>query len=112
MWLSPVLRNCVYSEDSYHGYGIADFLSAEPRFATDPAKADAELRALVDALHDAGMHVIFDIVLNHTGDVFAYAPNPNDPCARPPTARRRPSRRAHWPSNGGTPRACRRPAGP
>jgi glycosidase len=35
--------------------------------------------ALVDALHDAGMHVIFDIVLNHTGDVFAYAPNPNDP---------------------------------
>jgi glycosidase len=79
VWLSPVLRNCLYSEDSYHGYGIADFLSAEPRFATDPANADAELRALVDALHDAGMHVIFDIVLNHTGDVFAYAPNPNDP---------------------------------
>ena len=79
VWLSPVLRNCLYSEDSYHGYGIADFLSAEPRFATDPAKADAELRALVDALHDAGMHAIFDIVLNHTGDVFAYAPNPNDP---------------------------------
>jgi glycosidase len=79
VWLSPVLRNCLYSQDSYHGYGIADFLSAEPRFATSAATADAELRALVDALHDAGLHVIFDVVLNHTGDVFAYAPNPADP---------------------------------
>jgi glycosidase len=78
VWLSPVLANCPFSADVYHGYGIHDFLSAEPRFATDPANADAELRALVDALHDAGLHVIFDIVLNHTGDVFAYAPNPSD----------------------------------
>jgi glycosidase len=78
VWLSPVLANCPFSPDVYHGYGIHDFLRAEPRFATDPANADAELRALVDALHDAGLHVIFDIVLNHTGDVFAYAPNPAD----------------------------------
>jgi glycosidase len=79
VWLSPVLTNCQYSSDSYHGYGICDFLHAEPRFATNPAAADDELRQLMDALHDAGMHVIFDIVLNHTGDVFAYAPNPADP---------------------------------
>jgi glycosidase len=79
VWLSPVLSNCPFSPDVYHGYGIHDFLHAEPRFATDPANADAELRALVDALHDAGLYVIFDIVLNHTGDVFAYAPNPADP---------------------------------
>jgi glycosidase len=79
VWLTPVLANCPYSQDTYHGYGIHDFLGAEPRFATDPAHADQELRDLVDALHDAGLHVIFDIVLNHTGDVFAYAPNPADP---------------------------------
>jgi glycosidase len=79
VWLSPVLANCPFSPDVYHGYGIHDFLRAEPRFATNPDNADAELRALVDALHDAGLHVIFDIVLNHTGDVFAYAPNPSDP---------------------------------
>jgi glycosidase len=79
VWLSPVLANCPFSPDVYHGYGIHDFLRAEPRFATNPDNADAELRALVDALHDAGLHVIFDMVLNHTGDVFAYAPNASDP---------------------------------
>ena len=47
-------------------------LRAEPRFADNPAKADDELRALVDAAHAQGLYVIFDIVLNHTGDVFAY----------------------------------------
>jgi len=72
LWLSPFLKNCQFSPDSYHGYGIHDFLSAEPRFATDPADADDELRRVVDAAHDLDILVICDIVLNHTGDVFAY----------------------------------------
>lgn len=72
IWLSPVLRNLGFDPGSYHGYGIHDFLSAEPRFASNPAHADNELRALVDAAHAAGLYVIFDIVLNHVGDVFAY----------------------------------------
>jgi len=71
VWLSPVLRNLRF-DPSYHGYGIHDFLRAEPRFADDPSKADDELRALVDAAHAQGLYVILDIVLNHTGDVFAY----------------------------------------
>lgn len=72
IWLSPVLKNLPFDSSSYHGYGIHDFLRAEPKFATNPATADDELRALVDAAHAAGLYVIFDIVLNHTGDVFAY----------------------------------------
>lgn len=72
IWLSPVLKNLPWADGSYHGYGIHDFLRAEPKFATDPAQADDELRSLVDAAHEAGLYVIFDIVLNHTGDVFAY----------------------------------------
>jgi glycosidase len=72
VWLSPVLKNLPFDQGSYHGYGIHDFLRAEPRFAIDPANADDELRSLVDAAHAAGLYVIFDIVLNHTGDVFAY----------------------------------------
>ena len=72
IWLSPVLKNRVDDEGSYHGYGIHDFLSANPRFASDPAQADEELRSLVDAAHAHGLYVIFDIVLNHVGDVFAY----------------------------------------
>jgi glycosidase len=78
IWLSPVLKNLQFSAGSYHGYGIHDFLHAEPRFADDPSKADDELRALVDAAHAEGLYVIFDIVLNHTGDVFAYRCDPSD----------------------------------
>jgi glycosidase len=75
IWLSPVLKNLPFDQGSYHGYGIHDFLRAEPYFATDPTNADNELRALVDAAHEAGLYVIFDIVLNHVGDVYAYNGN-------------------------------------
>ena len=61
--------------DSYHGYGIHDFLVAEPRFAASAETADAELRNVVDAAHTMGLWVILDIVLNHVGNVFAYSPD-------------------------------------
>jgi glycosidase len=79
VWISPVLKNPQYDRGAYHGYGIQDFLAVEPRFTSDPARArsdpafaEAELRQLVDEAHARGLYVIFDIVLNHTGDVFAY----------------------------------------
>ncbi len=79
LWLSPVLKNCQY-EESYHGYGIQDFVAIDPRWASDPAAAkqdpalvEGELRGSVDEAHARGIYVIFDIVLNHAGDVFAYA---------------------------------------
>ena len=72
IWLAPVLKNLQWDQGSYHGYAIHDFLSAQPRFATNPANADDELRALVDDAHQHGLFVIFDIVLNHVGNVFAY----------------------------------------
>src|SRR5271163_712889 len=75
IWLSPVLKNLIWDQGSYHGYGIHDFLRAEPLFASNAANADNELRALVDAAHQIGLYVIFDIVLNHVGDVFAYNGN-------------------------------------
>jgi glycosidase len=78
IWLSPVLENMPFDDGSYHGYGIHDFLRAERRFADNPDAADDELRALVDAAHRAGLYVIFDIVLNHVGNVFAYACDRDD----------------------------------
>lgn len=79
IWLSPVLKNCQYEATTFHGYGIQDFLHAEPRFSsnptvarTNPKLADDELRALVDEIHARGMFAIFDIVLNHAGNVFGY----------------------------------------
>jgi glycosidase len=72
IWISPALKNLQFDGNTYHGYGIHDFLRAEPRFADDPDHADDELRQLVDHAHAEGLFVIFDIVLNHTGNVFAY----------------------------------------
>ncbi len=72
IWLSPVLKNRQSDQGTFHGYGIQDFLRPEPRFASVPGKEDDELRALVDEAHAQGLYVIFDIVLNHAGDVFDY----------------------------------------
>jgi glycosidase len=78
IWLSPVLKNRRTDIHAYHGYGIQHFLIAEPRFASNPEKADQELRELVDAAHELGLYIIFDIVLHHAGDVFEYVPGGGD----------------------------------
>ncbi|HTT18031.1 MAG TPA: alpha-amylase family glycosyl hydrolase [Candidatus Sulfotelmatobacter sp.] len=78
IWLSPVLKNFQFDRNTYHGYGIHNFIGAEPRFADNPAAADDELRTLVDAAHQQDLFVIFDIVLNHTGNAFAYQCDPAD----------------------------------
>jgi glycosidase len=78
IWLSPVLKNFSFEPNTYHGYGIHNFIAAEPRFADNPAAADNELRALVDAAHQQDLLVIFDIVLNHAGNAFAYQCDPAD----------------------------------
>lgn len=72
LWISPALKNRQSDPGTYHGYGIQDFLRPDPRFASAPGKEEQELRALVDEAHALGLYVIFDIVLNHAGDVFAY----------------------------------------
>jgi glycosidase len=78
LWLSPLLKNCQFSP-SYHGYGFQNFLAIEPRFSSNPERAhhdpqfvEGELRELVDEAHARNIYVIFDIVLHHVGDVFAY----------------------------------------
>jgi glycosidase len=78
IWLSPVLKNVPFEDGTYHGYGIHHFLRADPRFARDPAHADDELRSLVDAAHQQGLYVVLDIVLIHTGNVFAYQCDPGE----------------------------------
>ena len=72
IWISPVLKNVPNQPGTYHGYGIRDFLHVDSRFTKDQNDPDGELRDLVDAAHALGMYVILDIVLNHTGDAFAY----------------------------------------
>jgi glycosidase len=69
IWLSPIFKQ-VSGSDTYHGYGIQNFLDIDPHYGTGD-----DLKDLVEAAHDAGIRVILDIILNHAGDVFAYEGN-------------------------------------
>lgn len=55
---------------NYWGYQPVNWFAPEPRYATDRTGTTAyrELRALVDALHTAGIEVILDVVYNHSGE--------------------------------------------
>jgi glycosidase len=109
IWLSPVLKNVPFQGGTYHGYGIHDFLHVDPRFARDPNDADNELRALVDAAHNLGLYIILDIVLNHTGDVFAYVCDSGESdCANSQGAQadfRTFARSVRWRDSQGNPRS-------
>lgn len=52
---------------TYHGYGIQNFLDIDPRFGTRQ-----DLRDLVDAAHDRGLYVLLDVIYNHTGNNWFY----------------------------------------
>jgi glycosidase len=69
LWLSPVFKQVAFQQ-TYHGYGIQDYLRVNPRFGTAE-----DLKRLVETAHANGMRVILDIILNHTGNVFTYNPN-------------------------------------
>jgi len=66
LWLGPVWRQRP-DLDTYHGYGIQNFLDVDPRFGTRQ-----DLRDLVDAAHARGMYVLLDIIYNHTGNNWFY----------------------------------------
>lgn len=81
VWLAPVFKNKPvqgppgHESAGYHGYWITDFTHVDPHFGTE-----AQLHALIDALHDRGMKVYLDIVINHTADVISYQECPAAPC--------------------------------
>jgi glycosidase len=69
LWIGPVWKQRP-DLDTYHGYGIQNFLEIDPRFGTRQ-----DLRDLVDAAHDLGMYVLLDVIYNHSGDNFYYDDN-------------------------------------
>ena len=73
IWITPPFKNCKF-ENTYYGYGIQDFLSVDPRFSSDGTSetAELELQDMILQAHARGIYVIFDIVLNHIGNVFLY----------------------------------------
>jgi glycogen operon protein len=53
---------------NYWGYATHSFHAPHPRYCVDPASGDREFRALVDALHAAGIGVLLDVAFNHTAE--------------------------------------------
>ncbi|MFQ4144186.1 alpha-amylase family glycosyl hydrolase [Chlorogloeopsis sp. ULAP02] len=63
--------------ETYHGYGIQNFLDIDPRFGTRQ-----DLRDLVEAAHQRGMYVILDVIYNHSGSNWFYK---DESCGSPRT---------------------------
>ncbi|MGY1716573.1 alpha-glucosidase [Geodermatophilus sp. SYSU D01106] len=59
VWLSPVYP----SPQADNGYDISDYTDVDPLFGTL-----AQLEELIAALHDRGMRLVMDLVVNHTSD--------------------------------------------
>ena len=66
IWLSPIFKQVAFQE-SYHGYGIQNFLAVDPHLGSTD-----DLKKLVEEAHKRDIYVILDIILNHSGDVFGY----------------------------------------
>ena len=59
IWLLPIYPSPLRDD----GYDISDYYGVLPTYGTS-----ADFRALVQAVHGRGMHLITDLVLNHTSD--------------------------------------------
>jgi oligo-1,6-glucosidase len=59
VWISPFYR----SPQDDNGYDISDYQDVDPMFGTL-----ADVDALITGLHERGMKLIIDVVLNHTSD--------------------------------------------
>lgn len=62
--VSCLMLNPVFESDS-HGYDTRDYTKVDSRLGTKE-----DLKAVVDACHEAGIRVLFDAVLNHVGRGF------------------------------------------
>jgi glycosidase len=69
LWISPIFRQVSY-QDTYHGYGIQNYIDVDPHFGTRQ-----DLKNLVSTAHQHGIYVILDIILNHSGNTFSYSPD-------------------------------------
>lgn len=58
IWLMPIQPS-----PSTHGYDITDYMAVNPDYGTE-----ADLKALIQAVHERGMRIILDYVAGHTSD--------------------------------------------
>jgi oligo-1,6-glucosidase len=63
LWLSPIYR----SPQDDNGYDISDYEDIEPMFGTL-----ADVDELIAGVHERGMKIVMDLVVNHTSDEHAW----------------------------------------
>ena len=79
LWITPPVANQWWDASvqysGYHGYWAENFSTVDAHLGTL-----ADYRALADGLHGAGMYLVQDIVVNHTGNYFKCPakPEPGD----------------------------------
>lgn len=66
LWIGPLYKQRL-KKDTYHGYGIQDFLEIDPRFGSRK-----DLQLLVEEAHALDIRVILDVIINHSGDNWGY----------------------------------------
>ncbi len=80
LWITPPVANQWVDPaggyTGYHGYWAENFLQVDRHLGSQ-----ADYQRLSSALHRAGMYLVQDIVVNHTGNYFTYRDrwNPQDP---------------------------------
>ncbi|MDQ3927578.1 MAG: alpha-amylase family glycosyl hydrolase [Chloroflexota bacterium] len=68
LWIGPIFKQRGHL-NTYHGYGVQDFLEVDPRFGTRQDLVD-----LVSTAHEQGLRIILDIIFNHSGSNWLYPP--------------------------------------
>lgn len=66
IWIGPVFKQRTRL-NTYHGYGVQDFLDVDRRFGTR-----SDLVDLVTAAHAIGLRLILDVIFNHSGSNWLY----------------------------------------
>lgn len=69
LWIGPIFKQRGHL-NTYHGYGIQDFLDVDPHFGTRN-----DLVSLVREAHNRNMRIILDVVFNHSGANWLYPDN-------------------------------------
>ena len=72
VWLSPIYP----SPQADNGYDISDYQAVDPLFGTLE-----QLDRLIAALHDRGMKLLMDLVVNHTSDEHPWFIESRDPAS-------------------------------
>ena len=70
LWITPIVKNIDtnmmadknYKQFAYHGYWASDFTKIDPHLGSEE-----DLKELIDVLHENGIKLMVDVVINHSG---------------------------------------------